>query len=203
MGFVPTDFDVPDLLETGRFKIRPLTIHDVVKDYDAVMTSREHLWEQFGQAWGWPSEELTLEQDLIDLASHQKEANGARRSLMWSCAQTSGCSLAACTSSRPRSRALTPRPPCGFGPARWPATWTRCCMRPYGAGSPSAGRSLELPGLAGSCRGISTTRCRQVERNAGRAGTPGGRSRLVDREPHAKPCARLAACRVMCRRDGR
>ena len=43
------------------------------------MTSREHLWDQFGQAWGWPSEDLTLEQDLIDLASHQKEAQ--RRSL--------------------------------------------------------------------------------------------------------------------------
>ena len=38
------------------------------------MTSREQLWEQFGQGWGWPSEDLTLEQDLIDLAWHQKEA---------------------------------------------------------------------------------------------------------------------------------
>jgi hypothetical protein len=74
MRFLPPDFDVPELLETERFRIRPLTIHDLVKDYDAVMTSREHLWDQFGQAWGWPSEELTLEQDLIDLAWHQKEA---------------------------------------------------------------------------------------------------------------------------------
>jgi hypothetical protein len=74
MRFLPSDFDVPELLETDRFRIRPLTIHDLVKDYDAVMTSREHLWDQFGQAWGWPSEDLTLEQDLIDLASHQKEA---------------------------------------------------------------------------------------------------------------------------------
>jgi hypothetical protein len=74
MSFVPPDFEIPELLETDRFRIRPLTIHDVVRDYDAVMTSRERLWEQFGQAWGWPSEDLTLEQDLIDLASHQKEA---------------------------------------------------------------------------------------------------------------------------------
>jgi hypothetical protein len=43
-----------------------------------VMTSREHLWDQFGQPWGWPSEDLTLEQDLIDLASHQKEAQRRR-----------------------------------------------------------------------------------------------------------------------------
>lgn len=74
MSFVPPDFEIPELLETDRFRIRPLTIHDVVRDYDAVMTSRERLWEQFGQVWGWPSEDLTLEQDLIDLASHQKEA---------------------------------------------------------------------------------------------------------------------------------
>ena len=70
MAFLPPDFEVPELLETDRFRIRPLTIHDVVKDYDAVMTSREYLWDQFGQAWGWPSEDLTLEQDLIDLASN-------------------------------------------------------------------------------------------------------------------------------------
>lgn len=73
MGFVPPDFDVPALLETDRFRLRPLTVHDVVKDYDAVMTSRDHLWDQFGQAWGWPAADLTLEQDLIDLGWHQKE----------------------------------------------------------------------------------------------------------------------------------
>jgi hypothetical protein len=74
MSFLRPDFEVPELLETNRFRIRPLTIHDVVRDFDAVMTSREHLWGQFGQAWGWPSEDLTLEQDLIELAWHQREA---------------------------------------------------------------------------------------------------------------------------------
>jgi hypothetical protein len=73
MPFLPSDFEVPELLEAGRFRLRPLTVHHVVKDYDAVMTSREHLWERFGEVWGWPSADLTLEQDLIDLASHQKE----------------------------------------------------------------------------------------------------------------------------------
>jgi hypothetical protein len=71
--FVPSEFEVPDLLEHDRFRLRPLTVHDLVKDYDAVMSSREHLWDQFGQAWGWPSADLTLEQDLIDLGWHQKE----------------------------------------------------------------------------------------------------------------------------------
>src|SRR5262245_30374999 len=73
MGFLPRDFEIPELLETDRYRLRPLTIHDVVKDYEAVMTSREHLWQMFGETWGWPPEDLTLEQDLIDLGWHQKE----------------------------------------------------------------------------------------------------------------------------------
>lgn len=68
---VPRDFIVPTLVETDRFRIRPLTIHDVVKDDDAVMTSQQHLRATL--PWGWPPPDLTLEQDLIDLGWHQKE----------------------------------------------------------------------------------------------------------------------------------
>ena len=38
MRFLPSEFEVPELLEHDRFRLRPLTIHDVVKDYDAVMS---------------------------------------------------------------------------------------------------------------------------------------------------------------------
>jgi hypothetical protein len=71
--FVPPDFDVPEGLETDRFILRMLTVNDVVKDYDAVMTSVDHLRGVFGPQSNWPSPELTLEQDLIDLGWHQKE----------------------------------------------------------------------------------------------------------------------------------
>ncbi len=71
--FVPKDFQVPEKLETERFRLRMLTVNDVVKDYDAVMTSVEHLQGVFGLRSTWPSPELTLEQDLIDLGWHQKE----------------------------------------------------------------------------------------------------------------------------------
>ena len=64
------EFKVPGTLETERFRLRMLTVNDVVKDYDAVMTSKEHLHEIWGP--GWP-EGLTLEQNLIDLGWHQKE----------------------------------------------------------------------------------------------------------------------------------
>ena len=37
------------------------------------MSSLEHLQEQFLEHWGWPRDDLSLEQDLIDLGWHQKE----------------------------------------------------------------------------------------------------------------------------------
>jgi hypothetical protein len=73
MRFLPEGFDVPEVAVTDRFKVQVLSIHVVVKDYDAVMTSRKELWARFGELWGWPPEDLSLEQDMIDLAWHQKE----------------------------------------------------------------------------------------------------------------------------------
>ncbi|NJM99738.1 MAG: GNAT family N-acetyltransferase [Phormidesmis sp. RL_2_1] len=73
MAFVPPDFAVPMGLETSEFRLRMLTIHDVVKDYEAVMTSREQLQGVFGPHSSWPTADLSLEQDLIDLGWHQKE----------------------------------------------------------------------------------------------------------------------------------
>ena len=70
--FVPNDFKVPDTLENEHFRIRMLTVNDVVKDYDAVMSSIKHLKEMYPIS-SWPSKDLTFEQDLIDLGWHQKE----------------------------------------------------------------------------------------------------------------------------------
>lgn len=73
MSFLPRDFQVPALVETGRFRLRSITIHDAFKDYDAVMSSREHLWARFGEIWGWPDAGMTIEQNIVDLGWHQKE----------------------------------------------------------------------------------------------------------------------------------
>lgn len=69
--FVPADFVVPSVLETPECRLRILTVHDLIKDYDAVMSSVEHL-KTIWPTSGWPLG-LTLEQNLIDLAWHQKE----------------------------------------------------------------------------------------------------------------------------------
>ena len=68
--FVDRDFEVPEKLETQEFRLRMLTVNDVVKDYDAVMSSVD----QLKKVWpsGWP-EGLTLEGNLVDLGWHQRE----------------------------------------------------------------------------------------------------------------------------------
>lgn len=71
--FVPDSVVAPSGLETKEFRIRVLTINDVVKDYDAVMSSINHLKGVFGPHDPWPEDDLTIEQDLVDLGWHQKE----------------------------------------------------------------------------------------------------------------------------------
>ena len=69
--FVPTEFDVPSELVTANFTLRMLSVDDVEKDFEAVMSSAARL----SQVWpdsGWPAG-LTLRQNLIDLGWHEKE----------------------------------------------------------------------------------------------------------------------------------
>ena len=55
---VPDHFDVPELKESEDFRLRMLTVNDVVKDYDAVMSSVERLTTVFGDNSGWPRESV-------------------------------------------------------------------------------------------------------------------------------------------------
>ncbi len=71
--FVPPDFIVPQVLETDKFRLRMLKSSDVEKDYEAVMTSIDHLRGVFGKNSTWPSKDLTFEQDLKDLEWHEGE----------------------------------------------------------------------------------------------------------------------------------
>ena len=69
--FVSNDFEVPLLLETSEYRLRMLSVDDVEKDYDAVMSSANHLKNVWPDS-GWPGD-LTLEQNFSDLDRHQKE----------------------------------------------------------------------------------------------------------------------------------
>ena len=69
--FVPADFEVPLRLATPEFTLRKLTLDDVIKDYEAVMSSVPHLRTVWPDGT-WPAG-LTLRQNLIDLGWHEKE----------------------------------------------------------------------------------------------------------------------------------
>ena len=96
--FVPAAFRIPETLETREFRLRMLTVNDVVKDYDAVMTSVEHL-KTVWPGSGWP-EGLTLEQDLIDLGWHQKEFQ-RRRSFAYTVVTPSESMVTGCVYINP------------------------------------------------------------------------------------------------------
>ncbi len=96
--FVPTDFTIPEKLETEEFRLRMLTVSDVVKDYDAVMTSMDHC-KTIWPGGKWP-EGLTLEQNLIDLGWHHKEFQ-VRRSFAYTVVMPSEARVLGCVYIEP------------------------------------------------------------------------------------------------------
>lgn len=99
--FIPSDFAVPEKLETEEFRLRMLTVNDVVKDYDAVMSSFDHcrtIWP----GGKWP-EGLTLEQNLIDLGWHQREFQ-TRRSFAYTVVNPSESRVLGCVYIEPTRR---------------------------------------------------------------------------------------------------
>jgi hypothetical protein len=72
--WLPDGFVHPERvdLECGAH-LRPIRATDVEIDYPAVMGSRRRLWDKYGDAWGWPPADMTLEQDRDDLAHHERE----------------------------------------------------------------------------------------------------------------------------------
>lgn len=70
-NLIPENFNVPEKLETEHFLIRKLCASDVYLDYMAVMSSIDIIKQTRGGSW--PTYDLTFEDDLIDLAWHQRE----------------------------------------------------------------------------------------------------------------------------------
>jgi hypothetical protein len=64
---VPDDFEVPAALEHERFRLRMLTIDDVVKDFDAICDRVDH------EGVSQPPFVPTIAENLVDLGWHQKE----------------------------------------------------------------------------------------------------------------------------------
>lgn len=68
---VPEIFEVPQKLEHEKFIARKLCATDTELDYKAVMSSIDIIKKTRGG--NWPTSDLTLEDDRIDLSWHQRE----------------------------------------------------------------------------------------------------------------------------------
>ncbi len=72
--WLPIDWTHPTRMElpTGHH-LRPIHPDDTALDFPAVMGSQARLWSIYGEAWGWPPEDMTTEQDREDLQRHWDE----------------------------------------------------------------------------------------------------------------------------------
>jgi hypothetical protein len=105
-SFVPAGFDPPAEFRSASFKLVPLGPALAKQDYDAYMSSIEHLQKTFSGNDRWPTAKLTMEDQAKDMAG-EKSRFDARKSFTYSvltldASKNSG----ACTSVPPASRAM-------------------------------------------------------------------------------------------------
>ena len=71
--FVPTDFEVPLTFDAPGFHLEPLGPVHNERDYQAWMSSIEHIKATPGMDWrSWPRP-MTLEENMADMEMHAKE----------------------------------------------------------------------------------------------------------------------------------
>jgi len=72
--FVPDDFVVPRELITDAFRLEPLGPEHNESDYQAWMSSIDHIRATPGlQDWSWPRPEMTIDDNLKDLEEHSSD----------------------------------------------------------------------------------------------------------------------------------
>lgn len=69
--FVPADFSPPTLVETAGFKLVPLGPDLVKIDFDAYMSSIEHLQATFSRSTSWPHKDISDADAMADMESEQ------------------------------------------------------------------------------------------------------------------------------------
>ncbi|OZD68861.1 hypothetical protein CH272_28015 [Rhodococcus sp. 05-340-1] len=72
MTWPDRDYDYPRRVVHEKFVARPIVIDDAVRNFAAVMSSRGDLWAMFGEAWRWPAQDLTLAENIVHEAWHQR-----------------------------------------------------------------------------------------------------------------------------------
>ncbi len=70
--FVPASFSPPTLIEATGFKLVPLGPELVKIDFDAYMSSIEHLQETFTRSKNWPRKDISDADAMLDMETEQK-----------------------------------------------------------------------------------------------------------------------------------
>ncbi|MDB5726176.1 MAG: hypothetical protein JWQ16_2930 [Novosphingobium sp.] len=70
-SFIPTDFNPPVLVEATGFKLVPLSPAVVKLDFDAYMSSVEHLQKTFSRSTQWPRAGITDADAMRDMEGEQ------------------------------------------------------------------------------------------------------------------------------------
>jgi hypothetical protein len=70
-SFIPQDFDVPTLVETADFKVVPLGPDLVKVDFEAYMSSIDHLQKTFTRSTDWPHKDISDADAMRDMETEQ------------------------------------------------------------------------------------------------------------------------------------
>ncbi|MEO1552848.1 MAG: twin-arginine translocation pathway signal protein [Pseudomonadota bacterium] len=73
--FVKSDFEVPVLVEADGFKLVPLGPDVVEVDFEAYMSSIDHLQETFTRSTNWPREDLSSDDAMQDMLNEKARFN--------------------------------------------------------------------------------------------------------------------------------
>ncbi len=77
-SFIPVDFSVPTLVETGSFKLVPLGPELTDIDFEAYMSSIDHLQKTFTRSTAWPHKDISHEDALKDMETEQARFLGRK-----------------------------------------------------------------------------------------------------------------------------
>jgi hypothetical protein len=101
--FIPEDFMPPELVEAEGFKLVPLGPDVVDLDYEAYMSSIEHLQATFTRSTNWPHADISAEDAMQDMLNEQ-ERFVKRESFAYAVLDAAGERELGCVYVRPVSK---------------------------------------------------------------------------------------------------
>lgn len=93
--FVPADFAVPTTYKVAAFQLKPLGPDLARHDYDAYMSSIEHLQQNFSHSTRWPNDKITMADAVKDVEGEIARFN-ARKSFTYAVLSLDGTKELGC-----------------------------------------------------------------------------------------------------------